>query len=118
MAAFIPALRWFERRWIGLDDDHAADEAYCRRLPGRDTVGGCGLMAIGLPFGLTLIFKGCSAFLNGANGSGPHQSLRGVSSPAGLNHLPVWASPNGTGPSGAERSVAQQTQGRPARPAP
>jgi len=55
VAGIIPALRWFERRWIGLDDDQAADEAYAAAFR-RDTVG-LWLMAIGLPFGLTLIFK-------------------------------------------------------------
>ncbi|MDC8755407.1 hypothetical protein OIK40_12225 [Erythrobacter sp. sf7] len=55
VAGIIPALRWFERRWIGLDDIQAADESYAAAFR-RDTIG-LWLMAIGLPFVLTLIFK-------------------------------------------------------------
>jgi len=55
VAGIIPALRWFERRWIGLDDAQAADEAYAQAFR-RDTIG-LWLLAIGLPFALTLLFK-------------------------------------------------------------
>ena len=55
VAGIIPALRWFERRWIGLDDMQAADESYAAAFR-RDTIG-LWLMAIGLPFVFTLIFK-------------------------------------------------------------
>jgi hypothetical protein len=56
VAGIIPALRWFERRWIGLDDAAAADEAYADAFR-RDVIG-LWLLAIGLPFSLTLLFKG------------------------------------------------------------
>ena len=55
VAGIIPALRWFERRWAGLDDAEAADEAFAADFR-RDLVA-LWLLAIGLPFGLTLIFK-------------------------------------------------------------
>ncbi|GAB4478734.1 MAG: hypothetical protein OHK0018_09830 [Erythrobacter tepidarius] len=55
VAGIIPALRWFESRWIGLDDAAAADEAYAQAFR-RDTIG-LWLLAIGLPFALTAIFK-------------------------------------------------------------
>ena len=55
VAGIIPALRWFERRWAVLDDDQAADEAYAAAFR-RDTIG-LWLLAIGLPFILTLLCK-------------------------------------------------------------
>ncbi|WP_086617668.1 hypothetical protein [Erythrobacter tepidarius] len=55
VAGIIPALRWFESRWIRLDDAAAADEAYAQAFR-RDTIG-LWLLAIGLPFALTAIFK-------------------------------------------------------------
>ena len=55
VAGIIPALRWFERRWAALDDDQAADEAYAAAFR-RDTIG-LWLLAIGLPFFLTLLCK-------------------------------------------------------------
>lgn len=55
VAGIIPALRWFERRWSGLDDVQAADEAYAAAFR-RDTIG-LWLLAIGLPFVLAVIFK-------------------------------------------------------------
>lgn len=55
VAGIIPALRWFERRWVGMDDAEAADEAYAEAFR-RDTIG-LWLLAIGLPFALTLLFK-------------------------------------------------------------
>lgn len=56
VAGIIPALRWFESRWIGLDDGQAADEAYAAAF--RRDVAGLWLLAIGLPFALALLFKG------------------------------------------------------------
>lgn len=56
VAAIIPACRRFERRWNSLTDEQAHDPAlvsYYRR--DRRALW---LLAIGLPFGLTLIFKG------------------------------------------------------------
>ena len=55
VAGIIPALRWFERRWAALDDSQAADEAYAAAFR-RDTIG-LWLLAIGLPFILTLLCK-------------------------------------------------------------
>lgn len=55
VAGIIPALRWFERRWISLDDAAAADEAYAPAF--RRDITGLWVLAIGLPFALTLIFK-------------------------------------------------------------
>ncbi len=55
VAAIIPACRWFERRWTGLDDDQAADEAYAAAFR-RDTVG-LWALAILLPLALTALFK-------------------------------------------------------------
>ena len=55
VAGIIPALRWFERRWSGLGDAEAADEAYAPAFR-RDVIG-LWLLAIGLPFILTLVLK-------------------------------------------------------------
>ena len=55
VAGIIPALRWFERRWIGLNDDDAADEAFAPAFR-RDTIM-LWALAIGLPVALTVIFK-------------------------------------------------------------
>lgn len=55
VAGIIPALRWFESRWSGLNDAQAADEAYAAAFR-RDTIG-LWLLSIGLPFVFTLIFK-------------------------------------------------------------
>jgi hypothetical protein len=60
VAAIIPACRRFERRWNRLNDEQAADlalAAYYR----RDRLA-LWLLAIGLPFALTAVFKGL-AFL-------------------------------------------------------
>jgi hypothetical protein len=54
VAAIIPACRRFERRWEGLDDEHARDPAL-RPLYRRDQAF-LWLLAIGLPFGLTALF--------------------------------------------------------------
>lgn len=55
VAGIIPALRWFERRWMGLNDAAAADEAYAQAF--RRDITGLWLLAIGLPFALTVMFK-------------------------------------------------------------
>ncbi len=55
VAGIIPALRWFERRWIGLSDAEAADEAYAQAF--RRDITSLWLLAVGLPFALTLLFK-------------------------------------------------------------
>lgn len=55
VAGIIPALRWFERRWVSLDDTAAADEAYAQAF--RRDITGLWVLAVGLPFALTLIFK-------------------------------------------------------------
>jgi hypothetical protein len=55
VAGIIPALRWFERRWIGLNDAEAADEGYAQAF--RRDITGLWLLAIGLPFALTVLFK-------------------------------------------------------------
>ncbi|MCR9180561.1 hypothetical protein [Erythrobacter sanguineus] len=55
VAGIIPALRWFEGRWAALDDGQAADPAYAAAF--RRDIAGLWLLAIGLPFGLTLIIK-------------------------------------------------------------
>jgi hypothetical protein len=56
VAAIIPACRRFERRWNRLSDEQASDPtlaAYYR----RDRMA-LWLLAIGLPFALTAVFKG------------------------------------------------------------
>jgi hypothetical protein len=55
VAGIIPVCRWFEKRWAGLSDAEAVDPAYA--TPFRRDVVALWAMAIGLPFGLTLIFK-------------------------------------------------------------
>lgn len=55
VAGIIPVCRWFETRWASLDDAEAADPAYAPAF--RRDVGALWAVAIGLPFGLTLIFK-------------------------------------------------------------
>lgn len=55
VAGIIPACRWFEKRWTTLDDDQASDSSYASAFR-RDTIG-LWLLAIGLPFLLTAIFK-------------------------------------------------------------
>ena len=59
VAAIIPGARWFEGRWSGLDNKAAADPALA---PGyrRDWLA-LWLCAIGLPLGLTAVFKGIEA---------------------------------------------------------
>ncbi|MEO0056802.1 MAG: hypothetical protein RIT17_238 [Pseudomonadota bacterium] len=61
VAGIIPALRWFERRWSGLDDAQAADDAYAAAF--RRDITGLWLLAIGLPFILTLLCKAVLSFI-------------------------------------------------------
>ena len=56
VGAIIPACRRFERRWNRLSDDQAADPALARYYR-RDRLA-LWLLAIGLPFALTALFKG------------------------------------------------------------
>ena len=56
VAGIIPALRWFERRWLSLDDAAAADEGYAVAF--RRDITSLWLLAVGLPFALTVMFKG------------------------------------------------------------
>ena len=55
VAAIIPACRWFERRWAGLSDSEAGDLQFASAFR-RDIIA-LWVLAIGLPFGLTAIFK-------------------------------------------------------------
>ncbi len=61
VAAIIPACRWFEKRWTGLSDSEAADQAY--RPAFRRDLAGLWVLAIGLPFVLTFCFKAVSSLL-------------------------------------------------------
>ena len=56
VAAIIPACRRFERRWNGLTDEQAHDPALASYY--RRDRRALWLLAIGLPFGLTAVFKG------------------------------------------------------------
>jgi len=56
VAAIIPACRRFERRWNHLNDVQATDPAYAGAYR-RDRLA-LWLLAIGLPFALTALFKG------------------------------------------------------------
>ncbi len=55
VAGIIPVCRWYEKRWAGLDDAQAADPAFAPEF--RRDITALWAMVIGLPFGLTLIFK-------------------------------------------------------------
>lgn len=55
IAGIIPVCRWFEKRWAVLSDVEAADPEYAGAFR-RDVIA-LWAMAIGLPFGLTLMFK-------------------------------------------------------------
>lgn len=55
VAAIIPVCRWFEKRWAALNDAEATDPEYAPAFK-RDVIA-LWSMAVGLPFGLTLIFK-------------------------------------------------------------
>lgn len=59
VAGIIPACRWFEKRWRDLSDDEAGDPAL-RGAFRRDQIM-LWVLAIGLPFLLTGIFKGIAA---------------------------------------------------------
>lgn len=60
VAAIIPACRWFEKRWQSISDEAAADLAYAAAYK-RDRML-LWLLAIGLPFLLTGLFKAITAF--------------------------------------------------------
>lgn len=55
VVGIIPACRFFERRWLGLDDAQAADRALAPAYR-RDQVA-LWALAIGLPFVLTALFE-------------------------------------------------------------
>lgn len=55
VALIIPVCRWFEQRWAVLSDADAVDPALAPAF--RRDVAALWALAIGLPFGLTLIFK-------------------------------------------------------------
>ena len=55
VAGIIPVCRWFEKRWAVLSDAEAVDPDYAPAFK-RDVMT-LWALAIGLPFGLTLIFK-------------------------------------------------------------
>ena len=55
VAGIIPVCRWYEKRWADLDDAAATDPALAPAF--RRDLAALWAMAIGLPFGLTLIFK-------------------------------------------------------------
>lgn len=59
VAAIIPACRQFERRWNRLSDEQAFDPDFAPRFR-RDQMW-LWLMAIGLPFVVTGLFKGLAA---------------------------------------------------------
>ncbi|MEM6475356.1 MAG: hypothetical protein AAF687_04250 [Pseudomonadota bacterium] len=61
VAGMIPACRWFEKRWADLSDDEAADMSFASDFR-RDTVM-LWVLAIGLPFALTFIFKAIFAVI-------------------------------------------------------
>ncbi len=63
VAAIIPACRWFERRWRDLPDEAAADIAL--RPAFRRDILGLWLLAIGLPFLITGLFRLGSAAASG-----------------------------------------------------
>jgi hypothetical protein len=56
VGAIIPACRRFERRWNRLNDEQAADPALASYY--RRDKRALWLLAIGLPFALTAVFKG------------------------------------------------------------
>lgn len=58
VVAIIPACRRFEARWSGLSDEQARDPALTARYR-RDRLA-VWLLAIGLPFALTALFRGLS----------------------------------------------------------
>jgi hypothetical protein len=61
VCAIIPACRRFERRWNRLDDLQASDPALAPQYK-RDRLA-LWILAIGLPFALTALFKGLALLL-------------------------------------------------------
>ena len=61
VAGIIPACRKFEKRWRNLSDEQASDMAYESAFK-RDLTA-LWLLAIGLPFALTVLFKGIAALM-------------------------------------------------------
>ncbi|MDX1703850.1 hypothetical protein [Altererythrobacter ishigakiensis] len=61
VGAIIPACRKFERRWRNLTDEQAADMSYESAFKRDLTM--LWLLAIGLPFALTMLFKGIAALM-------------------------------------------------------
>lgn len=61
VAGIIPVLRWFEARWRDLDNSDATNPAYAAAF--RRDITALWALAIGLPFGLTLLFKALLAAL-------------------------------------------------------
>lgn len=61
VAAIIPGCRFFERRWMDIGDEAAADPQMARTYR-RDQIL-LWTIAIGLPFLLTGLFKGATALL-------------------------------------------------------
>lgn len=55
VGGIIPVCRWFEQRWAVLSDAEASDPALAGEF--RRDLAALWALAIGLPFGLTLIFK-------------------------------------------------------------
>ncbi len=55
VAGIIPACRWFERRWRDLSDEEAADRALIGSF--RRDIMWLWILAIGLPFALTGLYK-------------------------------------------------------------
>jgi hypothetical protein len=58
VVAIIPSCRRFERRWNRLSDEQAADPSFARFYR-RDRLA-LWLLAIGLPFAITALFRGLS----------------------------------------------------------
>ena len=61
VAAIIPACRAFEARWMGISDEAASDPGYARAYR-RDQLL-LWMIAIGLPFVLTGMFKGLASII-------------------------------------------------------
>ena len=61
VGAIIPACRKFERRWRNLTDEQAADMSYESAFKRDLTM--LWLLAIGLPFALTMLSKGIAALM-------------------------------------------------------
>ena len=61
VAGIIPACRKFEMRWRDLSDEQASDMAYAGAFK-RDLTA-LWLLAIGLPFALTVLFKGIATLM-------------------------------------------------------